>query len=46
MLKTAFENSGSIQQQFGQMFASKVISRLLEEVEDDPVHDLNKLAFD
>ena len=28
------------------MFASKVISRLLEEVEDDPVHDLNKLAFD
>lgn len=28
------------------MFASKVIERLLEEVSDEPVFDLNKLATD
>ena len=28
------------------MFASKVIDRLLEVVDEEPVFDINKLAFD
>ena len=28
------------------MFASKVIDRLLEVAEEEPVFDINKLAFD